>query len=789
MNITSQKNTSSYQAILTFQDYIKVIGLRKWWFIISLILATSIAIIYSYSLPDFYRSTTLIMVERQRIPESYVQSTITSSIQDRLNTIRQQILSRTNLENIITQFALDKKSDFIPLSTQLNQRFLEFTGIDIEKLLVSSKLHKINVLASLEDTVDRMRESVEVSVVGGNNAFTISYSGRDPQTVMDVTNRLSTLFIDENLKLREQYAEGTSDFLTKELLGAKQNLEQQEKSLKEFKESHMGSLPEQLDANLRALDRLQSELQSANNDLRNTENRRLLYEEQLKEYERQLIERQLAEKEQGSAHMAPLTDVTMDAQIVGLERTLERLMDQLTSLRSQFNENYPDILSLKNQIREIEARLAKQSAGLQPMEQTSSNQPKKLAGNGLQTQPPEQRRANQTERRRVTLPPPQIIKAQLQSVHSDMELLRERQKRTAALIKEYERRIEETFANQQKLVSITRGYEMSHQNYQALLQKLLNAKVAENLERREKGERFRVVDPANLPQKPYKPNRPKLIGFGSLLGMGLGIGFIFLKEHFRPLYRKTEDVHDSINLPVLASIPTNKISKMKIHPLVTLKESDSAVTEQFRILYTKISWLNDRKPYNETKSYSVFAISSALKNEGKTITSLNLSIVAARDFGKKTLLIEADFKNPQIASYLGLKADGGLTDILLNNTDIQSCMITYGHDNLSILPVGGSMQNSSPVLSSTRMKDLISTLRERYDYIFIDCPPILSLPDMNIIERLVDGVILVIRGEKTPRNLLTMASRSLQGDKLLGLILNDVRQPSKQYRQYYAGSM
>ena len=598
---------------------------------------------------------------------------------------------------------------------------------------------------------------------------------------MDVTNRLATLFIDENLKLREQYAEGTSDFLTHELSGAKYNLEQQEKTLKEFKEDHMGSLPEQLDPNLRSLDRLQNDLQSINNDLRSTEDRKLFYEGQLKEYERQLIEKQLAENEQG--YVAPTTDVG------GLGRTLERLTDELTSLRSQFNENYPDILSLKNQIHEIESRLAKQSAVGQPLEQTLSSQPTKLAGNSVPTQSPAQRRASQTDSRRLALPPAQIIKAQLEGVHADMQLLRERQKRTAALIREYERRVEETFANQQKLVSISRGYELSQQNYQALLQKLLNSKVAENLERREKGERFRVVDPANLPQKPYKPNRPKLIGIGSLFGMGLGIGFIFLNEYFRPLYRKTENVHDNTNLPVLVSIPSNKISKMKLHPLVTLKEPDSPVTEQFRILYTKLSWLNDRRPYNETKSYSVFAISSALKNEGKTITSLNLAIVAARDFGKKTLLIEADFKDPKIASYLGLKADIGLADVLLNNFDIQSCTMTYGHDNLSILPVGLSMQNSSPVLSSTHIKSLISTLRERYDHIFIDCPPIIALPDMNLIERLVDGVVLVVRAERTPRNLLTMASRSLQGDKLLGLILNDVRQSSRQYRQYYAGSM
>ena len=99
MNVTNHKNTTPYQAALTVLDYIKIILLRKWWLIIAFIVGTSVAIIYGYSLPDFYRSTTLIMVERQRIPESYVQSTVTSTIQDRLNTIRQQILSRTNLED------------------------------------------------------------------------------------------------------------------------------------------------------------------------------------------------------------------------------------------------------------------------------------------------------------------------------------------------------------------------------------------------------------------------------------------------------------------------------------------------------------------------------------------------------------------------------------------------------------------------------------------------------------------------------------------------------------------
>src|SRR5687767_1932477 len=117
---------SNNDASLTLRDYIKIILLRKWWPIVFVIVGTSIAIVYSYSLPNLYRSSTLIMVERQRIPEAYVQSTITSSIQDRLSTISQRILSRTNLEAIISQFSLDKKDDFIPLSRKIIDAIKDF---------------------------------------------------------------------------------------------------------------------------------------------------------------------------------------------------------------------------------------------------------------------------------------------------------------------------------------------------------------------------------------------------------------------------------------------------------------------------------------------------------------------------------------------------------------------------------------------------------------------------------------------------------------------------------------
>jgi capsular exopolysaccharide synthesis family protein len=311
-----------------------------------------------------------------------------------------------------------------------------------------------------------------------------------------------------------------------------------------------------------------------------------------------------------------------------------------------------------------------------------------------------------------------------------------------------------------------------------LLEKHLNAKISENLEKKQKGEQFRVVDPANIPQKPYKPDRRKIILLGVLLSGGAGIGVSFFKEFVRPSYRKAADFHGTIDVPVLGTIPRHNIAQGRHRPLITLQEPDSLTTEQYRILYTKISQLTKGNPH------TIFAISSSIKGEGKTITSLNLALVMARDFGKKTLLIEGDLKNPAIARYLQLKRQTGMIDILLKKADLQTSILTFAVENLSVLPLVKNVPNSSSVLSSEEMSILLSMLKEKYDFILIDCPPILSLPDMNIIEKLVDGILLVIRAQRTPRDAVKTALNSLRTDKIVGVILNDAKQPSSQYYHY-----
>jgi succinoglycan biosynthesis transport protein ExoP len=737
--------TTPSRGSFDFQAYVDLLLARKWWLILAFVLGTTCATAYSYQLPPLYRASTLILVEPQRIPAAYVSSTVTSTVQERLSTISQQILSRTNLERIILQFHLYQRqsptgSRGTPSET-VQQYLRELIGQRATQVINRFIPAFDQSVSPMEVLVDRMRQDIEVKVMGGNNAFSIAYVGAEPLIIMKVTNILASLFIDENLRIREQQAEGTSQFLATEHAEAKKELERQEKALKEFKEKHMGALPEQMTTNLRTLDRLQVELQTINDALKSAEDRKILHQVQLTDLEKQIA--------------GLKTGTTPDIDATGPISRIEQLKEELTRLQAQYKENYPDIGLLKKQIRELEEQLVRGDS-LEKMANSSATPSHTLISPSFTTQR-------------------QAINAQLQAINAEISALRAKQNRTTILIKDYENKVEMTFANEQLLLDLTRDYEMSRENYQTLLQKRLNARISENLEKRQKAEQFRIIDPAKVPEKPFKPDRVKIVLLGSLLSLGVGGGLIFLREFLKPSYRRLEDLQETVHLPVLATIPTYDAVQRADQPLITQRQPDSPIAEQYRLLYTRVMHATAGKPQ------TIFAISSAIKGEGKTTTSLNLALTAARDFGKQTLLIEGDFKNPSFRAYLGLDTPVNLMEVILNQADLASSLINFGHSNLAVLPFGYNAKNSASLLSSQEFSNILTRLRERYELILIDSPPILSLPDMPIIEQLVDAILLVVRAEMTPKDAVVTGIHSLATQKLLGIIFNGVRSSRPSY--------
>ena len=738
--ISDGNNTSGIEAI-------RLILRRKWLVITIFLIGTCLTLIYCFSLPPIYRSSTLILVEPQSIPPSYVSTTVTTGVQERLHTLRQQITSRTHLEHIINKFKIRDELRDIAYDSPIN-RLIKFLKNKSKPFLISWGLYSnkpdlapARAQGVTELDISRMRNNIQVQIVGRdrNRAFTVSYSGREPVTVMQITNTLSSFFIEENLKVRTRIAETTTEFLEEELSAAEKDLSKQEKALLAFKETNMGSLPSQMTANINKLDRLQLELQMLNESLATAEEKAIFYE-------------------QNMMSTTPTSPMLGDAPADPRIKQLEQLRERLAVLRSQFNENYPDIRLLKNEIRELETHLI---SGVSS--QTSGSGNLDATANSQRTQ----------------------WEAQLFAVRQDILAARTRRDRVRGMIDQYEKMTEQTFQNEQKISQLTRTYETSRKNYEDLLAKRLNAKISENLEKRQKSEQFRIVDPANLPTRPYKPNRLQIISLGSLLSLVVGAGIAFLSGQLKAQgIDKPANLLHAFGLPVLTTISKDKVRSAHGR-LVTLQEPESLNAEQYRILYTKIE--SKRSP-----SQNIFAISSAVAGEGKTITSLNLAIVIARDFGKKTLLLEGDFKRPALAPYLETDLHSGLVDILGayphgngnghgNALPLSDVIVPFAHENLSVLPAMKSVENSTSLLSSTHMRDLLVSLKQQYDYILIDAPPVLPLSDMNIFREVVDGILFVVRANRTPLDTVARALDSLETDKLLGFVLNDLQQSLTPY--------
>ncbi len=202
--------------------------------------------------------------------------------------------------------------------------------------------------------------------------------------------------------------------------------------------------------------------------------------------------------------------------------------------------------------------------------------------------------------------------------------------------------------------------------------------------------------------------------------------------------------------------------------LVAFLEPRSPASEQYRVLFTRTQQLLGNA------LHKLLAISSSVKGEGKTVTSLNLATVIARDFGRRTLLLDGDLKKPDIHSYLRRAGKMGLVDVLLGKATLEDCMVPFLFEDLFVLPAGTRCENSLKFLSMPKMGEILAQLAKEFDYVIIDTPPVLPLADMNIFSNLVDGILLVVRAGKTSRDVVKKVLESLPSQKVLGVILNDM---------------
>src|SRR5215813_9903084 len=765
---------------VSLQDHVEIFWRRKWWLVIPLMLGVVAGYVSCFFIPPSYQSSALILIEPQKVPISYVTPTVPGTVDDRLRTISQQLGSRINLSKLIKEYNLYKRE--AAASTQRNN-LLGRMQDKVKQILVQYGLSREEISTPLnqdevpEEIIDRMRKDIALKVIG-KEAFSVTYNGQNPNTVMRVTHTLALLFIEENRQTREQQAEANSELLASLLVEAERELQKQEHKLQEYQQQHRGAMPVQLEANLRTLERLQRDLNALDDSNKSAELIQAEARKNAAEERRVVQDRMLV---QPTATTSALLPQPLAPKLQASPK-LEALKQELARLRVTFNENYPDIVSIKKQIEELS-----NTAPQQPEPSTQSGAP-----------------APGTTAELAVLPAPAAASipapaAPKEAVHSAREVraqgtataalpvvnaavereratLRARRERIIAQIQKLEEYVNATPGNEEKLAELMRDHSISLKNYQSILDKTRHVKLSENLERKQQSEQFRILKPANFPTEPSQPNRPLVVGIGGALGGGLGVGLILLLNYFHPVLGKLEDIYGTSGIPVLVIIPRYRTDFGKDHRLHVLHESDSFIAEQYRVLYTKIHDLS------QGNAHKIFAITSALQNEGKTVTALNLAVIMAKDFGKRTLVLEGDFRRPNIPLYLNVDLEEGLVDILSSKSGLQPTMVPvantlvpFADDNLAVLPAVRRAQSSTSLLNSPRMRELFDLLREQYDFILIDSPPILPLSDMNIFAEMVDGIVMIVRAESTTRDTVTKALDTLGTDKVLRILLNDVR--------------
>ena len=465
------------------EDFLRIAWQRKWIILLPAVLVAAATVMYARSLPDIFRSETTILIVPQRVPESYVHATVTSRIEDRLGSLRQQILSRAKLEPLVVNYHLYEQE---------------------------------RASMPMEAVVERMRQAINVDIVR-DDAFSISYVSTNATAAKEVAERLALLFIEENTNEREVLAEGTNQFLETQLEAARKRLEDHEAKLAEYRRRYAGALPSQLESNLQILNSINLQVQGITNDLARDRDALIVVERSLND---------------AGAAAAPPPAARADATSPGtsLPDRLAAAQASLEELRTRLKPEHPDVVAAQRLVADLEQKVA---AAPPAAPSTAAVRP-----------------ANAAADRRLD-----ELRTQRENLTREIARKQEEEARIRSQIASYQARVEEAPARESELTGLTRDYETLQNIYTGLLAKKEDAAIAANLERRQIGEQFKVLDAARVAQRPFSPNRMQINAIGSFGGVMLGLLFAALLEYRDSTLKSEEDVRMALSLPVLAAIP------------------------------------------------------------------------------------------------------------------------------------------------------------------------------------------------------------------------------------------
>jgi len=569
------------------------------------------------------------------------------------------------------------------------------------------------------------RRGLTVQVVPRTRVIEISYLQRDPRLATDISNSLVKTFIEENFRTKYESTNQTADWLSKELSDLQLKVQTSEEKLVRYqKEKGIVGIDEKQNIVTAKLDELNRELTQAQTD-------RIQKESNFK----------LAQ----SGDPSVFAKLSPQNLIEKLQAEQAELQNQYARETTQFGSAYPQVIELKNQLKQMQASIASENKRL------------------------------------------------LAEVRDEYLAAAQREKLLSTAFEEQKQEANQLNESAIEYASLKRDADSNRQLYESLLQRLKEASVTAGL----RSSNIRVVDVAQIPIIPAKPKVPRNLALGVLLGIATGIGLAFLQESLDTTVINMEQVSAITALPALGTIPLqladngrrrlgSSTTSNVAEPAgpITYFRPKSEVAESYRALRTSILLSSFGAPPK------VILITSALPQEGKTTVSSNSAMVLAQK-GGRVLLVDADMRRPGISKALGIKSSNGLSRLLSGVDKVENCVVPYPQlPNLLVLPAGPTPPNPVELLGSSTMKNYIARWRNEFDHIIIDTPPCLSVTDSVVLSVEADRVILVARSGQTPKAALRRASELLQqvNARVMGIVLNAFNLRSADGYYYYYGS-
>jgi polysaccharide biosynthesis transport protein len=521
------------ETLITISD-IKALIRRRMKLFIALFSSVLLAAMFvAMALPPIFTSKAVILIESQQISSAYVKSTITSYAEERLEMITREILRHKALRKLIQEL------DLYPELTKKDE--------------MSAAVEEMKQAIAVEPI------STKVGVKSVTVAFILSYEGKDPQKTYAVADRLSKFYLEKETETREKQAAATTGFLESELANLKQQIDEHEKKISAFKQQHINELPGSAAANLNTLQRLQHEMEQITTRIRSLQDRKIYLDGQI-------------------ANIEPLKPIQTESGTVASNphERLKNLRLELIRARSRLSDKHPDIKKLINEINNLERQVGQPDIAIAKIKQLNAmrDELKKLKASKGEKHPDVinlSKQINEMSREVNALlsknsitdlskekpDNPAYINLRTQIVSADLEIknLTEDLAKNKELVREYEQRVENAPTIEREFNALTIDYQNAKDRYNDISSKLLQARVAQEMEVQQHGEHFIITDPPHVPSRPTKPNRLAIMLLGFVLAIGAGLGGAAFREATDHTIKGTKDFAQFEGIELLTTMP------------------------------------------------------------------------------------------------------------------------------------------------------------------------------------------------------------------------------------------